>query len=66
MRHAVSIDGFLATGSEKGNVGNNLTLLVRGFGKLLLGTSKAIGYVALSTFGAWPAMAFLLYLAIIS
>lgn len=65
MRNAIGINRFLKTGSEVENVvGTNLLYIARWLGELLLKPLRAIGFTALAMFGAWPAVFYLIYIAI--
>jgi hypothetical protein len=65
MGQAVGIDRFLRTGSEMENVvGNNLITIAKWLARLLLKPLQAIGFTALAMFGAWPGIAYLVYMAI--
>lgn len=64
MRQTASIDRFLSSGGERERVVvNNLITMFRGLGRLLLGTLQAVGFTTLAMFGAWPALAYLIYMA---
>ncbi len=65
MRNVIGINRFLKTGSEMENVvGTNLLSIARWLGELLLKPLRAIGFTALAMFGAWPAVFYLIYIAI--
>jgi len=65
MRHAVSIDRFLETGSSQlGEIENQLPASAPKWKKNLLVTLEIVGLIILSSFGTWPAVAFLCYMAI--
>jgi hypothetical protein len=64
MGRALGINSFLKTGSEMENVvGINLLIIARWLSGLLLKPLHAIGFTALAMFGAWPAMFYLIYMA---
>ena len=64
MGHAISINRFLKTGSEMENVvGINLIFIARWLAKLLIIPLNAIGFTFLAMYGAWPAMFYLIYMA---
>ncbi len=65
MGHVVGIKRFLSTGSEIENiVFTNLILMTRWLGSFLAKPFQALGFTALAMFGAWPAIFYLIYLAI--
>ena len=64
MGLAISIGRFLKTGSEKESVVYiNLICIARWLVKLLVIPLHAIGFTTLAMFGAWPAMIYLIYVA---
>lgn len=65
MGQAIRINHFLSAGSEMENVvGNNLITMARWLARLLMKPLHAIGFTVLAMFGAWPAIAYLVYVAI--
>ena len=65
MRQALRINHFLSAGSEmEGVVANNLITLARWLARLIMKPFRAVGYTFLAMFGAWPALAYLIYVAI--
>jgi hypothetical protein len=65
MGNAIGINRFLKTESEMESVvGTNLLFIARWLGMLLLKPLHAIGFTALAMFGAWPAVFYLIYMAI--
>ncbi|PLX92433.1 MAG: hypothetical protein C0619_05880 [Desulfuromonas sp.] len=64
MRQAVSIERSLLAGSKtEDDVGSKLTSLGNRLWRMSLGALQIIGFGFLSTFGFWPALAFLVYLS---
>lgn len=65
MRNVIGINRFPKTGSEVENgVGTNLLSIARWLGELLLKPLRAIVFTSLTMFGAWPAVIYLIYMAI--
>jgi len=65
MRHAVSIDRFLETeSSQLGENENQRPASTPKWKKTILVTLEIVGLIILSSFGIWPAVAFLCYMAI--
>ena len=65
MGQAVRINRCLSAGSEMENVvGNNLITMTRWLARLIVNPFRAVGYTFLAMFGAWPALAYLIYVAI--
>ena len=56
---------FLNKGSEMEDVvGKNLISIARWFGGVLVIPIRAIGFTVLAMFGAWPAVFYMIYVAI--
>ena len=65
MGQALRVNHFLSTGSEMESVvGNNLITIARWLARLIINPFRAVGYTFLAMFGAWPALAYLIYMAI--
>ena len=65
MGQALRVNHFLSAGSEMESVvGNNLFTMARWLARLIINPFRAVGYTFLAMFGAWPALAYLIYMAI--
>jgi hypothetical protein len=65
MGQALRVNHFLSAGSEMESVvGNNLITMARWLARLIINPFRAVGYTFLAMFGAWPALAYLIYMAI--
>jgi len=65
MGQALRVNHFLSAGSEMESVvGNNLIIMARWLARLIINPFRAVGYTFLAMFGAWPALAYLIYMAI--
>lgn len=64
MGQALRVNHFLSAGSEMESVvGNNLITMARWLARLIINPFRAVGYTFLAMFGAWPALAYLIYMA---
>jgi len=65
MGQALRVNHFLSAGSEMESVvGNNLITMARWLARLIINPFRAVGYTFLAMFGAWPALAYLIYMAV--
>lgn len=65
MTKTVSKNRFLSLRSEMESVVfNSLFSMFRGLGQLLLRTLQAMCFTTLATYGAWPGLAYLVYMAV--
>jgi hypothetical protein len=65
MGQALRVNHFLSAGSEMESVvGNNLITMARWLARLIINPFRAVGYTFLAMFGAWPALVYLIYMAI--